>query len=206
MWCRPNGPDTDHKAVLTRGRGFGKSRYLKLANLKSQNLGDIRSMIVVSGGKASRATASSFEDNLANWTCKRRRGRSMTRNVLDKMGFRAGMRTEVWRMPPELSTIFATALATAGKPANWRVAFAENALTIKDIAKEFAFAYQSGETLWICYPKKSGSIITDISRDNGWEAINELDLLPVSQIAVDKTWSALRFRLRSEIPKLTRLT
>jgi hypothetical protein len=32
----------------------------------------------------------------------------------------------------------------------------------------------------------------------------ERDLLPVTQVAIDETWSALRFRRRREIAKLTR--
>lgn len=48
--------------------------------------------------------------------------------------------------------------------------------------------------LWICYPKKSSKMKTDISRDIGWEIMAENRLRPVTQISIDETWSALRFR------------
>ncbi len=48
--------------------------------------------------------------------------------------------------------------------------------------------------LWISYPKKSGPIKTDITRDVGWDVVREAGLRPVAQISVDETWSALRFR------------
>lgn len=47
---------------------------------------------------------------------------------------------------------------------------------------------------WIAYPKKSGSIRSDISRDNGWDIVFNAGFDPVTQVAIDKDWSALRFR------------
>ena len=48
--------------------------------------------------------------------------------------------------------------------------------------------------LWICYPKQSSKIKTDINRDSGWDVIQQAGLRPVTQVAIDDTWSALRFR------------
>jgi hypothetical protein len=50
---------------------------------------------------------------------------------------------------------------------------------------------------WAAYPKKSSGVETDITRDHGWEALRAEGLQPVRQVAIDDTWSALRFR-RSE--------
>lgn len=48
--------------------------------------------------------------------------------------------------------------------------------------------------LWIVYPKGEASVDTGISRDDGWDALLSLGLRPVAQVAIDETWSALRFR------------
>ncbi|MBN2174798.1 MAG: YdeI/OmpD-associated family protein [Bacteroidales bacterium] len=56
--------------------------------------------------------------------------------------------------------------------------------------------------LWFCYPKKSGSLPTDLNRDKGWEPLKKMNFRPVSQISIDETWSALRFKP----PDKTRLT
>jgi hypothetical protein len=48
--------------------------------------------------------------------------------------------------------------------------------------------------LWICYPKKTGSIKTDLTRDYGWDAITSAGFEVVSLVAIDDTWSALRFK------------
>ncbi|MCC9168470.1 YdeI/OmpD-associated family protein [Pontibacter harenae] len=47
--------------------------------------------------------------------------------------------------------------------------------------------------LWIAYPKKTSKVTSDLTRDEGWAAIKELGYEGVRQIAVDDTWSALRF-------------
>lgn len=60
-------------------------------------------------------------------------------------------------------------------------------------------ATKPGGILWVSYPKKSGAIKTDISRDNGWEAFFATGWRPVTQIALDETWSALRFRPTEDV-------
>ncbi|UII34246.1 YdeI/OmpD-associated family protein [Fulvivirga ulvae] len=49
-------------------------------------------------------------------------------------------------------------------------------------------------TFWVAYPKKSSSIKTDISRDKGWDVFTTIGYRPVSQISINDTWSALRFK------------
>jgi hypothetical protein len=45
---------------------------------------------------------------------------------------------------------------------------------------------------WVSYPKKSSRIAHDLSRDTLWDQFE--GLRPVAQIAIDDTWSAVRFR------------
>lgn len=49
--------------------------------------------------------------------------------------------------------------------------------------------------LWVAYPKGNK---TDINRDSLWKIVAEYGLRPNSQIAIDDTWSALRFRANRE--------
>jgi hypothetical protein len=48
--------------------------------------------------------------------------------------------------------------------------------------------------LWICYPKKSSGIETDLTRDRGWESLKRKGYEGVSLVSVDDTWSAFRFK------------
>jgi len=49
-------------------------------------------------------------------------------------------------------------------------------------------------TFWISYPKRSSKVETDLSRDVFWDLLTEAGLRPVSQVSIDDTWSAIRFR------------
>lgn len=53
--------------------------------------------------------------------------------------------------------------------------------------------------LWIAYPKKSSKVKTDITRDTGWDAVYGAGWRGVTQVSIDETWSALRFRPAHEV-------
>ena len=55
--------------------------------------------------------------------------------------------------------------------------------------------------LWISYPKKSSKVKTDLSRDVLWELMMPTGLRPVTQVSVDSTWSAMRFRPVEKVGK-----
>jgi hypothetical protein len=49
--------------------------------------------------------------------------------------------------------------------------------------------------LWFCFPKKtSKKYNSDIDRDHGWNVLNESGLHGIRIVAIDKDWSAMRFR------------
>lgn len=53
---------------------------------------------------------------------------------------------------------------------------------------------------WITYPKASGKTKTDINRDTLWPLVHELSgYRPVSNVAIDETWSALRLRHQDQV-------
>ncbi len=73
-------------------------------------------------------------------------------------------------------------------------------LFVRDRAEVERFAPQAMRAakpdglLWICYPKKSSKIKTDITRDVGWETIRQAGFDGVALVSIDDTWSAMRFR------------
>ncbi|MFJ9867515.1 hypothetical protein [Streptomyces sp. NPDC101165] len=54
-------------------------------------------------------------------------------------------------------------------------------------------AAQRDALAWVAYPK-GGKLGTDLNRDTLAAALSERGVRPVRQIAIDDTWSALRFR------------
>ena len=120
-----------------------------------------------------------------------------------RMGWKPGMVARVEGAPDDVPGLSGP-LAARGAGAVWHLAFARDAATITGLAAGFVGGYAKGQHLWLAYPKLTGTLRSDISRDRGWDPLMALDLLPVTQVAVDADWSALRFRFRDEIARLTR--
>lgn len=55
-----------------------------------------------------------------------------------------------------------------------------------------------GAFVWLCYPKKSSKVKTDISRDVGWEPVRAAGWEGASRLSIDETWSAVRFHPAGE--------
>lgn len=73
----------------------------------------------------------------------------------------------------------------------------------RDLARDLPAALAAvgpETTFWVSYPKKTSSIATDISRDVGWEPMTAAGYEPVTIVAVDENWSALRFKPSGSIP------
>ena len=47
---------------------------------------------------------------------------------------------------------------------------------------------------WICWPKQSSKVPTDLNRDVIWRVLLQAKYKPVAAISIDDIWSALRFR------------
>lgn len=57
---------------------------------------------------------------------------------------------------------------------------------------------------WACYPKGGGKIKSDLKREVVWNSLELIGLRPVSQIALNSTWSALRGRPHAEVKSTKR--
>ena len=55
-----------------------------------------------------------------------------------------------------------------------------------------------GAVTWIADPTKTSGVETDLTRDRGWDAVTDA-IDAVWQVAVDDTWSALRFKAVAEV-------
>ncbi len=44
--------------------------------------------------------------------------------------------------------------------------------------------------LWICFPKGTSGIQTDLTRDKGWDTLYKVDMTWLSMISLDETWTA----------------
>jgi hypothetical protein len=79
----------------------------------------------------------------------------------------------------------------APEQATTALVFADDAASLRDLLATHQERLARPEVLWVAYPKGNR---TDINRDSLWPILGELGLRPVTQVAIDQVWSALRFR------------
>ena len=91
--------------------------------------------------------------------------------------------------------------ATEGAAVDFCHLFAINSAQLAELLPTALAACKYDGLLWISYPKKSSKVESDLSRDALWELPGETGLRPVTQISIDQTWSALRFRPSDRVGK-----
>jgi hypothetical protein len=74
------------------------------------------------------------------------------------------------------------------------VLFINNQSEAKDLVPSSIRAVKPDGLLWIAYPKGTSKIKTDVNRDSPWETVIVTGWRPVRLIALDETWSVMRFR------------
>lgn len=79
--------------------------------------------------------------------------------------------------------------------------FAMRRSDIETSAKKLLKSAAPGALVWITYPKKTSGVESDLSREEVWAAMAGTGWRPVSQIAIDEVWSALRFRPPEDVRK-----
>jgi predicted SnoaL-like aldol condensation-catalyzing enzyme len=77
--------------------------------------------------------------------------------------------------------------------------FATRKSEITNSAEKLLKSAAPGALVWIAYPKKTSGMESDLSREVVWAAMEGTGWRPVSQIAIDDVWSALRFRPTQDV-------
>jgi len=77
--------------------------------------------------------------------------------------------------------------------------FCRDSAALASLAPAALAAYRPGAVLLVSYPKGGAKAGTDLNRDAGWSPLTAAGLRPVRQVAIDGTWSALRWRLVEEV-------
>jgi hypothetical protein len=81
------------------------------------------------------------------------------------------------------------------------VVIGDDEATVRAVLADAVAALRVVPVLWVAYPKGNRA---DINRDSLWPMLAEHGLRPITQVAIDETWSALRFRpLRPDEPPFT---
>lgn len=73
-----------------------------------------------------------------------------------------------------------------------------NSELIKEL-KNLQPYFQADTIIWIAYPKKTSGMVTDLGMMSSWEETSKYSLRPVASVAINETWTALRFRPNDQI-------
>ena len=80
-------------------------------------------------------------------------------------------------------------------PYDFMILFVRKAAEVKEIVPVALHNLAVDGVLWFCYQKKtSRKYLSEIDRDHGWEALNDLGFFGIRMVAIDEDWSAMRFR------------
>ena len=119
----------------------------------------------------------------------------MTKTMAQRLLIRPGTTVFVWPaarlglvgpLPDGVRVTDTIADATAA------ALFVDDEATLRATLATFAADLRTPEVLWFCYPKGGRA---DINRDSLWPIVAEqVGMRPITNVAIDETWSALRFR------------
>ena len=95
-------------------------------------------------------------------------------------------------------------LKTSSGAADCVIAFVRSKADVKAMAPSVLRAVIDDGLLWFAYPKKSGPLAADLSRDSGWEPVFDSGFDAVAQVSIDDTWTGFRFRPKHLVGKRAR--
>jgi hypothetical protein len=118
--------------------------------------------------------------------------------VAKKLLVKPGHRVLVLRPEPLIDDAIAVlpegASRVARAPADVVLLFARDSKVLAREAPKAFGALAPNASLWIAYPKISSKLETDLTRDRGWDAVTKEGWQVVSLVAIDATWSAMRYK------------
>jgi predicted SnoaL-like aldol condensation-catalyzing enzyme len=126
-------------------------------------------------------------------------------SIVKKLGLKPGMRALVLDAPSGYMKSLAPlpdqveVSQNLGSTHDFVQFFATKKSDIAKSAKKLLQSATPGALVWITYPKKTSGVDSDLSREAVWAAMEGTGWRPVSQIAIDEVWSALRFRPTQDV-------
>jgi hypothetical protein len=125
--------------------------------------------------------------------------------VARKLGMNPGMRALIIAPPSgylKLLTPVSDGLAVSSRVDGmypFVQVFATRLAEIRAFAKKLPKHAATNALVWISYPKKTSKVEGELSRDVIREAMSDTGWRAVSIVAIDRVWSALRFRPAAQV-------
>jgi hypothetical protein len=127
-----------------------------------------------------------------------------------KLGIKPGMTVLLRDAPSGFASLLSNLadgiklLRAVDDKADCVIAFVRCKADVQAVASAVLSAVVEDGLLWFAYPKKSGAVKSDLSRDIGWEPLFAGGFDSVAQISIDETWTGFRFRPKHLVGKRPR--
>lgn len=121
------------------------------------------------------------------------------RSLADKLRILPGTRAGLFNAPREFAALLdplpdgATVSSSPRGTFDVVMGFVETLPEATALAPKLKASLADGGVLWVCYPKLSSAKAGELSRDVLWKELGARGLRAVAQVALDETWSAMRF-------------
>jgi hypothetical protein len=128
------------------------------------------------------------------------------KTVAQKLLIKSGHRIAVLHSPAGYAAVLEPlpdGAAIAAEPASLDavLTFVQNLADVDARLATARAAVKHDGLLWIAYPKGGTKADTDLNRDKLWQYVEQFALQGVALIAIDDTWSAMRFRPTDRVGK-----
>lgn len=81
------------------------------------------------------------------------------------------------------------------------IIFVSNEKELKEFLPKNQSKVNKDGKMWVTYPKKSGDIFSDLTRDSIWKYVNELKMNPNKIVSLDANWSMISLVDQSALRK-----
>jgi hypothetical protein len=119
-----------------------------------------------------------------------------TKPLVARLRIQGDTQVAMLAAPPGFSLGVATKTTVSAKTGAVLL-FAKNGAALKTSLPKVVTKLAPTASLWVAYPKTTSGVKTDLTRDAGWGPLERQGYGAVAQVAIDETWSALRFVRRS---------
>jgi len=122
------------------------------------------------------------------------------KTVFQKMRTKAGMTLRVVGLPEDLKVIYQSIdpgvilIDRENVKTDILHLFVRSMAELEKNLSDYVAQVNPAAAVWICYPKLSSSIKTDLSRDVIWNYVEKLNFRPVAMVSMNETWSAFRIK------------
>lgn len=112
-------------------------------------------------------------------------------SLAKKLNLKDGMSLRVFGKPKDVD--FDDVKLTSSAKADGVLVFVRKLAELDERCEPLVSAAKADRLAWAAYPK-AGQLDTDLNRDKLWEHLSKSGIEGVRLVALDSTWSVMRFR------------